>query len=230
MKKKVQLPAYISIEQYSVINNTEHLSDLERVIKIISRITETDEEEIRRWNINSLKEVFNGMQENLFDYTPMLLPIIEFNHTIWGLQPISKMSVGEYIDFENILKTGDLAELMAILYRPIVRNDLGGLEWKIRMNLKYVMGKTENLFKYYDIEKYDNTKRTQRKEILKHLPIQLAMGALDFFLSIGIQSQANIILSSPNLTEMEKEVMRQEMKIMDQLSTNFGVGSEYWPN
>lgn len=228
MKKQIVLPEYISIEHYKTIENTEHLSYLERMVKIVAAIANTDEEEVRTWDLDDLRNLFSGITDNLFDFTPILLPVFEFDGQLWGMQSLAKMNVGEYIDFENTLKGADVARMMAIIYRPITRNNLGSAEWKIKTNLKYAVGQTENLFKYYDIEKYDNKKVESRKEILKHLPISIAIGALTFFLSIGMILQKSIILSSETMSKEEKKIVGNEMeKIMKSLFPSIGGGSGF---
>lgn len=227
MKKQIELPEWISLKMFQKLNGLENTDDLNKIVKVVSSITDNTEEDVRGWDLDGLKKVFNGIQDNLFEFDPILLPIFEFEGVMWGLQPLSKMTVGEYVDLENILKDGTIAEAISIMYRPITRNDLGGLEWKIKMNLKYVVGEVENLFKYYDIEKYDFRNTITYKRILENLPVSVALGAYNFFLLTGMEYQVNTLISSGNLTKMEKMMVEQ---MQAQLSANFTAGFSFSTN
>lgn len=228
MKKEITLPDWVSIKQWSKIEGFSDLEDTERAVRIIGVITDTDEDEVRRWNLKDLSKVFAGIQEELFDFTPILFPLIRFKGTIWGMQPISKMQVGEYIDLENAMKRGKIEEIMAIIYRPVTRNDFDGVGWKIRKGIQYITGETETLFKGYDIEEYDSKTKNSRIAVLSELPIGIALGALDFFLSIGLQYKINTILYSEKIAEVEKETIQAELeRMLENLSQNTGDGLGY---
>ena len=87
---------------------------------------------------------------------------------------------------------------------------LDGLEWKIKHNVKYVLGKSENLFKYYDIEEYDTNKREFRKTQMDTLPISIALGAYNFFLSIGQMLLKDLATSFHKELKMMNKKDREE--------------------
>jgi hypothetical protein len=217
-KIQIELPEYLTIEAFSKLGDLEGLTELQTVVRVLSAITGQPVDTIERWNIDSVKSVYTKIMEDILDFDAVILPVFEYQGILWGMQSLSKMKVGEYIDLERLMKENNIAEVMAIIYRPIINNKLDSFERKVVMNLKAVTGKVDNIMKWYEVEPYDNTIRWERSQILKGLPMAVASGAYSFFLLIGIELQNNLIQSSPNLSKMEKEVMRAEL---DQAYQNF---------
>ena len=218
---KIQIPTEFTIEHYQKLGEYEHLSDLLKIIRVISVISGYDEEDIKTWDLSSINKIYNDLQERILNTTPIFLPIFEWEGIEYGIQPISKMSAGEYIDLDLRLQKGDILEVISILYRPIVSHKFDSLQWKIRNGVKHIQGKAENLFKYYKVEEYDNEKREWRKEIFKSLPVSIALGAYNFFLLIGLQYSNDILQSSPKLTEKEKKMLNKKIR---NLLVNTGAG------
>lgn len=218
----IKIPTEFTVDHYQKLGEFEHLSDLEKVIRIVSAVSDYDEEEIRTWDIGSLQDIYAGIHKSIMTTEAVFLPVFEFKGIKYGLQPISKMSAGEYIDLDNKIKSGDVLDVISIIYRPLTEYKFDTLKWKLRSEIKFVQGKTENLFKYYNVEEYDVEKREWRKEIFKDLPMAIALGAYNFFLLIGIQSSNAILQSSQALSKKEKEMWT---KGMEQVFKNIGDGS-----
>lgn len=227
---KITIPSNISVGDYIKFGTLDHLTNTERIIRIVSVIADKTEDEVKRWDLTDITKIYSDLSKRVEDIKPMFLPIIEWEGTTYGFQPIHKMSGGEFIDLESKLEGGvtSLAEVLSILYRPIVKNKLDGLEWKIKHNLKYVVGKSENLFKYYDIEEYDTTESERRVMEFSKLPIQIGLGAYSFFLSIGEifleNSKTSLEKLSKKMTKKEKKVFLQSLNIMDG-----SIHSTTWP-
>ena len=111
----------------------------------------------------------------------------------------------------------NLEEILAILYRPVVKNNFEGLEWKIKDYIRHLKGEPTNLFKMYEVEEYDVEKRDWRKEVFADLPIEYALGALHFFIVFGLQLQRDLATYSPNMTEAERKKMVEEMDAVIQV-------------
>jgi hypothetical protein len=219
---KVDVPVEFTIEHYQKLGQFEHLTEVEKIIRIVSAISNYDEEFIRTWDITSLQKVYLDIHNKIINTEAIFLPIFEFEGIKYGLQPISKMRAGEYIDLEKHMQNASVLDVISIIYRPIVKDKFNSLEWKIRNNLKFIQGKTETLFKYYKVEEYDSEKREWRKEIFKNLPMSIALGAYNFFLLIAIQSSNNFLQSSPKLTESQKKMWK---KGMEKVFKSIGHGS-----
>jgi len=227
--KDINIPKELTIGLWKKISNLEHLSDIEKIIKVVSAVSGEDETEIKRWDFISLTEIYKAINENIEETKSIFLPIIDFNGKQYGFQPISKMSAGEYIDLENKMKKGidGLEEIISVLYRPITKSKFDTLEWKLKHNIKYIMGKSEDLFKYYDVEEYDNEKCEWRKEVFSNLPLSIALGAYNFFIVVGFLLSRNTLTYSPNLNEDQKRKMIQEL---DQASESIMGGSSSYTN
>ena len=229
IEKEIQIPKELTISLWNKIRNIEHLSDIEKIITTVSAVSGEDVEEVKRWDFLSLTQVYKLINDNIEETQSIFLPIIDFDGKQYGFQPISKMSGGEYIDLESKMKKGvdGLEEIISHLYRPITKSRFNTLEWKIKNNVKYIMGKSEDLFKYYDVEEYDSEKCEWRREVLRELPLSIALGAYNFFLVLGWQLSKNMLTYSQHLSEEQKKQMMEEL---DQVSQNIMVGSTSYTN
>ena len=219
--KTIQIPEVITVEQYKKFGTLDHLTNTQRIIRIVSAISGYKEEEVGKWNVSNLFNIYKDLQLRIQELEPVFLPIFEWEGTTWGFQPLHKMSAGEYIDLETRLKDGvdKINEVLAILYRPISEHKFDGIEWKVKSNYKYAIGKTENLFKYYTLEEYDVEKRNWRVEQFNNLPINLALGAYNFFLFVGVKYSNSLETSFQKLynkmTKEEKEKLNQLLATTD---------------
>lgn len=217
----VTMPEFITVGQYQKFGTLDHLTNTERIIRIVSAITGHKQEDVQKWNVSSLFKIYKDLNNSINEMEPVFLPIFEWEGETWGFQPIHKMSAGEYIDLETRLKQGidKLHEVLAILYRPITKHDFDSWEWKLKHNYKYVIGKAENLFKYYTLEDYDVEKREWREERFKKLPVNLALGAYNFFLFVGVKYSNDLQTSFQKIyekmTKKEKEELNQLLNTMD---------------
>ena len=226
MKKRitVELPDYFSISHYKSLNSFEHMDELEKVIHAIAATTEHSVEDIKAWNINDLLAVYKGIGELFDTISNEFYPVFEFKGTTYGFQPISKMLVAEFIDLDARLKDPmkNLEELMAILYRPVINQRFESFEWKAKSYIKTLIGQSEDIFKYYDIEEYDSQKRDWRVEVFKDLPISYALGALTFFLQFGLMLQRDLVSSTQSIPMTQKKETIQMLEKAIQSVTTMG--------
>lgn len=221
-KIQIQIPTDFTIQHYQQIGQFEHLTEIQKVVRIISIISNHSVEEIERWDLASIKTIYSDLNERILNVEPIFLPIFEFKGIKYGLQPISKMSVGEYIDLEKNLTEGNILEVMSIIYRPIIKDNLDSFTWKVRNKLRFIQGKNDILFKKYTVEDYDIETREWRKDLFKELPLSVALGAYNFFLLIELQYSNYTLQSSHKLSQEEKKEIQ---KMMGELSENIGAGS-----
>ena len=94
--------------------------------------------------------------------------------------------------------------------------DIGIAKWK-----KPDAPEAENLFKYYEVEEYDSSKRVEQGKKLSVLPAPMALGMLGFFLAVGTSFSLGSSLSSLP----PKEQMKAMKKMNKQMaSLSFGDG------
>ena len=215
MKVQINIPEYLSIADWKYFNSLEHLNDSEKMISLISKMGGKDIDEVKEWTPIQLTEVYKTLLASFEDLTPQFYPIIELDGVKYGFKSITSMTTGEYIDLERLAvnPNENLEEIMAILYRPIVKNKFSGIKWAFKSTYKVALGEAENLFKYYEIEKYDNSKRGEQAKILSNIPASIGLGALSFFLVLATYYSASSSLSSlpPKQQMMAVEKMNKEM-------------------
>jgi hypothetical protein len=209
MELKFNLPDYLSIKDWKYFQSLEMENDNEKMINFISHATDIPEDTIMDLRPMDLTKVYGTLVERLGQVEPSFYPVIEINGQLYGYSSLSKMTFGEYIDLQKLTKnpTMNLEEIMALLYRPIEKHSFKGITWAVKSQYKIGTGNVENLFKYYDLEKYDSKKRGKQADLMSQLPVAFALGALSFFLVL-----TNTLLVSTNLSLNPK--IKKEMKMI----------------
>jgi len=218
MNFEITIPDYLSIYQLKQIQSYEHLSDLDRMIKILSIVSDKTENEIRELPSSNILQIYSDVITNLLDVKNQFFPIIELNGVKYGFKSLAKMTLGEYVDLEMLCKkqTDNIEEILAILYRPIIKENFNSFRWALDHGVSVLKGQAEDIFKYYEIEKYDTEKRFEHAEKLKHLPAGFALGALGFFLQVatlslkGIKTSSQKNLSMKEMMSLAKETILQD--------------------
>ena len=213
-KVSVEIPEYFSVKHYKSMGQYEHQEEIDKIVSIVVATTEHSEEEVLNWPLPNLVSIYKGISGILNDVTPTFYPVFEFKGVQYGFQPLSKMSVGEWIDLENRMKDPikNMESLLAILYRPITQSKFDSLEWKTKSYIKTLIGQSESLFKYYEVEEYDSEKRVWREDLFQDLPIEYALGAYTFFLTFTLLLQKDIL----SYSEVEKELKKELTKEIDE--------------
>ena len=214
MDLKLNIPSYLSITKYQEVNAIEHLSDADKVIQTLAILSDTPADKFKKLQSKDLSKILDGDIESVLDVSNEFYPIIEVEGVLYGYQPITKMTLGEYIDLENLSKnpTANLDQIMAVLYRPVLKHRFKSLEFKVKNGIKIAQGKIENVLKYYTVEEYDSSKREDLAEIMADLPVSYALGALSFFLqTASLHLRGTEIYSYKTKSPKEKKKMLTEM-------------------
>lgn len=215
MKYEINIPEYLTIADYQSISMLEHLTENEKAVEMTSIVTGIERSVINKWAPNDVSKIVSSVLSLMQIEEATFYPIVELDGKLYGYRPLSKMTLGEYIDLERLCKDtiGNLTEIMAILYRPITKNKLRGIKYGVKHGFKIANGKAENLFKYYDVEDYDSEERAANSELLESFPASFALGALSFFLAIGNQSLNSM---NKSLTEEMKKMMTEKNQTLIQ--------------
>ena len=223
-KKKYQLkiPEFLSIDRYQKLQSMEHLPDLMKLVKTINVFTDIEEDEIKTWAISDLGKVANDFSNNL-NMDSQFFPMLQLNGINYGYADISTMTLAEFIDLETLCKKPqvNLHEIMAVLYRPVVKHRFNTLIFKAQHNVQLIQNKVDNVFKWFTLEKYDSETRHINANAMKELPVTFALGALSFFLGTANLHWIN------SLTSLEVETKKVEKALMTQTLealTNIGGG------
>lgn len=223
MEIKLTIPAYLSLRQWRLFNSMEHLLPGDKMVKMISLLSDKNEDEVRTWTPTSITDAYSAILEALSDLNPAFYPVFELDNQLYGYSSMAKMTLGEYVDLERLAKSPheNVEEIMAILYRPITKQSFGGIKWAFKNTFKVKMGDAENLFQYYELEEYNSNERKSNASKLSIIPATMALGALSFFLVLASTSLLSTNLSSLPPTEQ----MKMEKKISKQIaSLNIGDG------
>ena len=228
MKKTITVPDYMSIEQYQIVHNSEHLTELHKTIKIISLLTGVSEAELKTWGVRTLGTIYRDLN-NKIDLKEEFHPIFKYEDKLYGFQNIDNMTLGEYIDLERLSKepNKNLHEIMAIFYREIKSHNFNHFVWKQAQKILVNNKKTTNIFKQYKVKKYDVDERHASAEMFKQLPVQYALGALAFFL--GIVS-GYLTITKPYSTKKQMRMNERITKSMLNHLVNIGGGLRQFIN
>ena len=166
---EIKLPEYISISDYKKIVSLEHLTESEQMLVRISILTKTDLQTVRSWTGDDVVNITNRITDLLNETKPEFYPLIEFEGKTYGFSALSKMTLGEYVDLENLCKdiNNNLSETMALMYREVTTNKFDTFKWKLNSRVKLALGKTEDLFKYYKIKPYNSDNRPIDAEVFE---------------------------------------------------------------
>jgi len=221
MELKVKIPDYLSLKNYRQVSRLEHLSNLDKMIHTIAILSDLDIETVREMNQYDIKTVFSTISEQVVQLNSEFYPIIDIEGQLYGYVPISKLTLGEYIDLENLNKNAmeNIEEIMALLYRPIVKHKFYGVKWAVKNTYKLVLDEAENLFKYYTVEKYTPELRKENAKVMENLPASFAVGAMTFFLVNG-----SSILAGSQTSSLSKKDRMLTVKTMTDKMTSPNIG------
>lgn len=225
MKKTItfDLPPYLTIGQYQKMNNYKGDSNFRKLITLVEAVTKYPKEDIETWDVNSLQDIARRFQE-LSDPDNEFHSLIEWNGTLYGYAHMDKATLGEMADLENLTKDfeNNLHKIGALLYRPVTEHNFDSLSFTTKQKLKMVNNKVENVFDWYEVEKYDNKKRKKREEGFKDFPVHILLGAVGFFLGTVNLYLATTLSSQHRITKREKKAMMNNL--LTSLSQNIGLG------
>lgn len=223
MEIKLNIPDYLSVKQWKEFVSLEHLSETEKMVYLISLLSDVEENEVRKWTPSALQQVYAKVLDTVSNIQPSFYPVFELDGQLYGYSSINSLTLGEYVDLERLAKNPqeNLEEIIAILYRPITKHRFKGIKWAFKNTFKVSMGQAENLFKYYTLEEYDSSTRLENAEKLSIIPVSMAYGALNFFLVLGSMYLVNSNLSSLTASQ-QMQVMKEMTNKMD--SMNIGDG------
>jgi len=218
-KIELTLPAYLTLKQYKAMDKVYSLEENLQTLHTISAIAGLDVNEVKKWDLSTIKAVWKTISEILDDSNKIeFYPILEFEGVQYGFTPMSKMSLAEYIDLDNLAKDKltNITDIMSILYRPIKSHKIKNMMFKVKSSLKLIFtrDKVEHLMDYYEVEDYDNSKRRKQATLFDEFPASVALGALSFFLGVGNLSSLDSLTSTQQMSRKErKAMMRKETQL-----------------
>ena len=148
-------------------------------IQIFCRLTQAEVYNIQLGEVYDIAERI----ELILQEQPQLIQSFELNGIKFGwVTELDKLSYGEFLDLNgNISDWDTMQAAMGVLYRPIIKEQSGGL---------------------YLVEKYKGDK--YHKDLL-NMPMDAVIGSMVFFWNLGMDLASCIIKS----LEADKELMTQ---------------------
>ena len=225
MEIKLEIPDYLSVKQWKQFLTLEHLSDSEKMITMVSLLSGKQVDEVKSWTPMSVKSVYTKVLETITDIEPSFYPIFDLDGVKYGFSSMTNLTLGEYGDLERLAKQpqDNIEEIMAILYRPIVKDRLNGVKWAFKNTFKVSLGEAENLFKYYTLEEYDSSKRAEQADKLSVLPASMALGALSFFLGTANLHWINSLTSLKTLKTDKMKTLLEKQTLEALMGTGDGL-------
>ena len=230
MKKKtiqLNLPNYITVQQYKQIVDSKTEGNGERLIAGIAALTSMSVEEVKNLPLNTIKNISDDLTELAFP-KETFHAVLEFDDKLYGYAHMNQTTLGEYTDLENLSKDtmNNLHKIAAILYRPIEKNRFKSISFRVKQGLKVVNNKVVNPFEYYTIEKYNSDVRKDREELFKSFPAHVLLGALGFFLATaGLYLNHTLYLEKKITYRMK---MKMQTETLENLSQSIGDGGELY--
>jgi len=155
-------------QKIMIVSSTEGVTDDligETILEVVYGIKKAYIEQVKSRDIEKLINDYR----NAIDKKPQFRNKFKLDGVLYGFIPnLDDITAGELIDIDSYGETKNHHLLMSVLYRPIINTI-----------------KTD-----YQIESYTGT-----NEILKDMPLGVALGAAAFFLSLGMDLQKGIIQS-----------------------------------
>ena len=209
MQVEITIPDYFKIKHYKALTHLKSLDELEQMVHTISVITNTDKGEVMKWSLPSVIDVYKLINEMINQQEQSFHPVIEWDGVLYGYRSMGKMNLGEYIDIDNLSKDIDknLNHILAILYRPITSKKIDEGKFIYKSTIKAMKNDVENVFDYYEIEEYDPTKRKTEASKFEEFPIDIALGALGFFLG-----STHLLSKNTESSFLQWELLMNEVK------------------
>ena len=219
----IQIPEFLSIQQYAKMAKVNSIDKFDSLIQAVHILTGYPIEDIRTWSLDSIKDLADAF-DRIADPKQEFHSIIEWNGELLGYAPVASSTLGEFIDLENLAKDmeSNMHKICAILYRPITNHRFESFKFMVKQKIKMAKNQVENVFDWYEVEKYDSKKRKMREETFKDFPVHIFLGALFFFIH-------NVNMYSINTLSLEGKMSRMKARQMikdqtDNLSKNIGRG------
>jgi hypothetical protein len=219
----VNIPEYLTLSQYESILAFDGMTNVERILNTIGTLTGIDIDVLKSYPLDLLVEINNDLSK-VMDPKNEFHSIIEWDGELYGFANMKQVTLGEYMDLENLIKDMDknMHKIAAILYRPIVKHRFTSLKFAVKQKIKMVSNSVENVFDWYDIEKYNSDKRKDREELFKEFPVHIFLGALSFFLTTASLYFNRIQYLSKIISK--RTMMTQEKQLMESLTQTTGAG------
>ena len=190
----------VNLETWLKVIDAETGSKTKEAEDTIAALSDIPKNVVRELSIRDVAIIMSKIAEMQTKEDTLLKKIFEIDGVEYGMHPnLDDLTLGEYADIENFLKIGfekNMPEIMAVLFRPITRDEDA-----------------------YTIEAYDGN-ITLRAEKFKKMSAKEVQAALFFFSNLGKE----LLRTLPSyLMERTQEIAEQ---LKTEILPKNGGGSE----
>ena len=191
----------VTLETYAKLISYKKKSNTDEVYMLIQAMSDIPKKFAEALSLHDITQVLSNMVDIQTMENTSLKDIITLEDKEYGFHPnLDEITLGEYADLEHFMEDGYinyLPEIMAVLYRPVIKKD----------------GKD------YTIEAY-NGKIEERKKIFRNMKANEVQTALVFFWNFGSE-----LLTTLQSYLMKTKLMKLKSNTTEILQTS-GVGLE----
>jgi len=178
----------ISIQKYQMyVDSVNDITEERDIIaKTISILCDIPEAIIYKIKLKDLKVIHSKLQKLISrPVNKEIINKINIDDKVFGWHSkLDDITMGEFVDIEQYAKDNNLAGMMSVLYRPIIKEDGNR----------------------YDIEPYDALTHEKNVALFKKLSVNIANPVAVFFWNLGSIQLANFHQS---LKEVEANQVQQ---------------------
>jgi len=178
----------ISIRTYAnYINSMKDLEDHHEIaVQTISTLCNIKAEVVEVMKLSDLQKIQKNLHKLISKpVNKKIINKIEIDGEIYGWHPkIDEMTLGEFVDLETYAKDNDIAKMMSVLYRPIIKEDGNR----------------------YDVDPYDSDVHSLNDVKFRNLSIDIGNAIAVFFWNFGTELQNNFLLSSNKVEKNQSQV------------------------
>ena len=174
---EIQVPTKwldVSIQKYMDYNNTINKDDTDResLIKTISVLCDIDTNIVEVMKLSDIKQIHEALHKLISSpVEKQIINKISIDGINYGFHPkLDEMTMGEYVDVETFATENDIAKMMSVLYRPIIKEQGNR----------------------YDIEPYDSEVHIANHEKFKKLSVNIGNPIAVFFWALGTKLKSVI--------------------------------------
>ena len=117
----------VTLEKWVILANLKGLTNSEESLEWVKMLSDIPEKLIKELSIPALSVILNRLSKLQAERSGELKRVIEVDGRHYGFHPnLEDLTLGEYADIEHFIKEGvehNMAQIMAILYRPIVERE-----------------------------------------------------------------------------------------------------------
>ena len=168
----------ITIADWYKVKDYMLVDGQEASFKVVSELSGCPVEMLKKLKTHEWLKLWTTVEQySLTINNGQLEKLFEIEGKLYGLVHMDQLTIGEFADMDVLmndpLKETKLHQMMAILYRPVVKHD----------------------DKHYEIEDYDPTRSSRRAEEFLKVPVAICLGLISFFLDFA-KASYNLIVDS----------------------------------